>query len=105
MALTFDTQNESYLKAAQAACFDPSSTSGWVLLYYTGPSTLSFEASGGGGTEEVAEYLTDDQIQYASSFLCTFCFVQLYDIPTSPRCNTVKIKPFRFPIENHFFPT
>jgi len=62
MSLQLD--NPAELRQGLDSIFNASSTSGWVLLNYVGPSTVHFASAGDEGPDQMMQYLADDAIQY-----------------------------------------
>lgn len=53
------------VKEELAMALRPEVTFSWVLVGYSGPTNVSFVASGTKSVDELAEHLKDDQVQYA----------------------------------------
>ncbi|KAK4092086.1 hypothetical protein Purlil1_3339 [Purpureocillium lilacinum] len=63
MSLKIDNQDE--LREAQSSLFTTTSTSGWILLNYVGPSTVHMASCGEGDVADMTSLLEADQVQYA----------------------------------------
>jgi len=62
-SVTFSDVNA--IRDAIASVLHPASISGWVLIGYTGPATLSFQKAGTGSVNELIIELKEDVVQYA----------------------------------------
>ena len=56
--------SESLYKLAHEKYFGLDSTSGWILMNFAGPSTISLKDANSGGPDQVVKLLLDDQVQY-----------------------------------------
>jgi len=65
MSSPLKIENEDTLREAKERIFPPSAESGWVLLNYTGPDQVRYEAHGTGDLEELKTHLKHNAVQYA----------------------------------------
>jgi len=62
MVFSFDNLDE--VQEALRELHVPDNESGWLLVGYTGPSSVALTAKGSGGPEEFIPFLKPDEIQY-----------------------------------------
>jgi len=62
MAVRFE--DEMAIHQAKENLLAPGNIQGWLILAYTGPTTVTLQATGTGSVDELRNFLLEDDIQY-----------------------------------------